>query len=256
MNPIRISIIGAGNVAHHLAKSLDAKHHVAEVYSRNIAHARELAEALADCRAIDDLSQISRHSDLYLIAVADDAIAEIAKQLPPLAGLVAHVSGSVPMQAVSGISARYGVLYPLQTFSKAASVDVSQVPFFVEGSTPAATDALAQIAREIGASATVADSQLRRQLHIAAVFACNFTNHMYAIAAQLLSRADLDFSVLGPLLRTTLAKALAQGPEASQTGPAARGDMAVMQSHEASLDAEQRQIYHLISQSIMQQYKK
>ncbi len=247
----RISIIGSGNVATHLARALDGHACISQVCSRNFTHAQELASRHRGCKAVENLADLDPTVDLCLIAVADDAIASVAQSLPKMQGLVAHTSGSTPIEALAGCSDQIGVFYPLQTFSKDAKVDLSAVTIFTEASNASALAKLDALAWAIAKEARHADSQQRKALHIAAVFGCNFANHLWTIADELLRREGLDLSVLEPLLRVTLDKALTLSPAKAQTGPAARGDQRVIADHLSRLTGLPHDIYSLLTTSIL-----
>lgn len=243
-------------MATHLAAALDAAPgcDVIQVFSPVQAHASALASALRQSSYTNCPAEIVDDADFYIVAVKDDVISSLGSALPHLHGIVAHTSGSVPMDALAGMSDRYGVFYPLQTFSRTAKLDISKVPFFIEGSDTATTEALMSLARLISHSVTEADSSRRAILHIAAVFACNFTNYMWDIASGILDAHGMRFSVFAPLLKQTLDKALSMHPYDAQTGPAMRADVAVMQKHEALLPDDQKLIYNLISAAIMRRH--
>ena len=158
------------------------------------------------------------------------------------------------MSALAGLSAGYGVFYPLQTFSRTASLDISEVPFFIEGSDTDTTQALISLAKLISHNVTEADSSRRAILHLAAIFACNFPNYMWDIASQILGDHGMQLSIFAPLLRQTLDKALSITPYEAQTGPAMRADVAVMQKHMSQLPDDQKLIYNQISAAIMQRH--
>ena len=232
-----VVLIGSGNVATHLGGALvGAGHRVKQVYSRMAAHAETLAEALrAD--VITDLAAVDTQADVYILAVKDDAIARVAAQLPAaLRGVVVHTAGSVDMVELAGVAKDYGVLYPLQTFSKAKAVDFSIIPVAVEASSDAAQELLDTVAASISGRVFRCDSKQRLSLHVAAVFACNFTNHFYAIAADLLGEHDLSFDLIRPLILETAQKVMEHQPSAVQTGPAVRGDEHTMAKHMGFLE--------------------
>lgn len=252
ITPPTIVIIGAGNVATHLCGALSHICTIEQVWSRNITHAQQLAQNAGTAQAISDLAQVKSHADYYLIAVPDNAIADIARQLPEVHGIVAHTSGSVNMQALSTCKcAGSGVFYPLQTFSRAKSVDFNEIPFFIEGDNADTTAALCRLAGMLSKSVHLADSQQRASLHIAAVFACNFANHLWSISADLLKEAGYDFNILHPLLTETLNKASEITPTAAQTGPAKRGDMNVINAHLSRLNGNEKKLYELITNMII-----
>lgn len=244
-----IVFIGSGNVATHLARALDKVADVTQVVSANPGHARRLASELSHCRATE-LHDIDTAADFYIIAVNDDAIARVSASMPAVSGIVAHTSGSTPMQAIATRCSGHGVFYPLQTFSRGSVVDVGSVPFFIEGSDAGTAGRLTGLASLISRHVYAADSGQRATLHIAAVFASNFFNHLLVEAQTILGRDGYPIEVLHPLLQATLDKAMAIGPENAQTGPAARGDLNVIASHMARLSGTSREIYNLMSRAI------
>lgn len=251
---MRIVIIGSGNVATHIAKTLDGTHEIAQIASRNEQHAQRLAEALGrPVATTTEMNQIIDDADAYIISVNDDSIASVVRSTPQ-SGLWMHTSGSVGMEVFDGYKQHHGVLYPLQTFSREIEVDMSQVPIFIEGNNETSLNGIKTIADSLSLHTYRADSEQRRQLHIAAVFGCNFANRMWAIADEILKNAGYDFTVMAPLLRATLDKAVQAGPLSGQTGPARRGDKQVMAAHLKSLDAEKAEIYRIISTSIFNEY--
>lgn len=251
----RIAIIGAGNVARHIAPVLNG---VVQVYSRNADNARLLAKRVGGrCRAVSDLSRLTK-ADIYVVMVKDDAIRSVLEQVEPRLhkALWMHTSGSVGIDVFPDGFERCGVLYPLQTFSKTAELDASKIPFFIEGNRPEVTDEIRRLAMEISPMVNVADSALRGRLHIAAVFACNFSNYMYTLSEEALAPLGLDLKVMRPLLEETLRKAADGGAARSQTGPAARGDTDIIVRHEEALCGEALAVYRLLSENIMKRYNK
>lgn len=245
-----IVLLGSGNVATHMGGALmQAGHRIRQVYSRTEEHAQALASRLG-ATAANDLATIDVQADVYIIAVNDDALAEVAVRLPDsLQGMVVHTAGSVGMDAIAAHAAAYGVLYPLQTFSKAKAVDFSTIPLAVEASGEAALIRLEALAGSLSKRVFRCDSKQRLSLHAAAVFACNFTNHFYAIAADILNEHSLDFDLIRPLIRETAQKVMEHQPGDVQTGPAVRGDVRTMEKHLELLEANQAlaQLYRLIS---------
>lgn len=241
-------------MAWHLAPALAAAGDVVEVCSRQLPHAIALRDALVpEAIASDDVSGVTDNADFYIIAVADDHVSAVAKSLPAVKGIVAHTSGSVPLEALTPHKHR-GVFYPLQTFSKDSEIDISEVPFLIEGSDNETTEKLCSLASGLSRTVVKANSELRRRIHVAAVFACNFPNFLWAEASGLLREEGLDLSLMRPLLHATLDKALALGPENAQTGPARRGDRHVIDSHIASLPPDLAEIYQLLSNHISKKY--
>lgn len=248
---MNIICIGSGNVATHLMQALQsAGHHILEVFSRNPESAHALA-ALVAAKAVTDLNLISKQADLYVIAVSDDAISEVNEALQGSKGLVVHTSGTTALTVLQGHQQR-GVFYPLQTFSKGREVDFKQIPIFVESDDIKVQEQLMQLALSLTTQAYLADSERRKVLHIAAVFACNFSNHLYTLAASVLNHNDLPFEVLKPLIQETAAKIQQQSPYEAQTGPAVRRDEKTMQAHLQWLKDQPHlaEIYHILSDSI------
>lgn len=259
-NP-KVVFIGAGNVASHLAPAIERSGagSVCQVYSPTLAHASELASKLESAEAINDLAQMDGQADIYIVSIKDDCIIPLVNSLSgSLTGnaLWMHTSGTVPMDVLAPLTSRYGVYYPMQTFSKDAALDMSVVPMFIEGCDSETEDAIRKFAEKTFAKVYHADSDLRRKMHIAAVFSCNFTNYMWVIADKILREEGLGFDVMKPLLEETMRKAFATSPEAGQTGPAVRGDAKVMKCHESMLDSHDREIYQLLSQRIFEHFNK
>ena len=267
----RIVFIGAGNVASHIAPALEESGAgvVVQVYSRTIESARLLASELHDACPVDEVGLIVDDADIYIISVADDAIATLVdkikeafqsregrerlygEHLADNSPLWLHTSGSIGMEALSSLSSRYGVFYPLQTFSKNVDLDVSEVPLFIEGNSRETLEDIKAFAIPSFKRIYEADSRTRRMMHISAVFACNFTNHLWTLASEILAEEGIPFDVLCPLLEETMRKAFATSPAEGQTGPAARGDKRVINSHMKLLEGDKRIIYQLLSDSII-----
>lgn len=252
----KISIIGAGNVGWHLARHLEsAGHQICEVYSRDIHHAEKLVDNLYDAVPTDSLDFSESQASIFLLAVSDDAIAKVSEMvlLPPDA-ILAHTSGSKSMDTLQEADSLIGVFYPLQTFSKAKEINFEHTPILIEGEDKGVEKKLLALAATISSNVQLITSEERRTIHMAAVFACNFTNHLLTIAKNILEAEDLSFDLLHPLLLETIYKALELGPERAQTGPAARKDITMIKSHLNSLqeNPELAQIYKLLSESIME----
>lgn len=211
--PRSITIIGTGNVASHLCVALAGK--TDELYNISSRTPEE----------------IPLDSDLYILAVSDDAIPEVAARMPSVKGVVAHTAGSVAMQTLSPCFDRIGVLYPLQTFTKGVDVDYSEIPVFIEGNSPETVSMLSDTAALFSRHIYPADSERRRLLHVASVFACNYVNGLWCIADDMLRKDGLSLEVLLPLIKATASKITRMSPAEAQTGPASRGDTGVMRSH-------------------------
>lgn len=231
----KIAVVGSGNVASHLFKAL--------------------SKAGADVCIVNSrtLEGLPSSTDVALIAVKDMAIAEVAARLKGKAGTIAHTSGSTPMEVLKDSAPAYGVFYPMQTFTKGVELDYSDIPFFIEGSDTATADTLSRIAASISDSVVAADSERRRLLHLASVFACNFSNHLVAIADEILKGDGMDYRMLLPLLRQTVKKLETLSPAEAQTGPAARLDFKIMNRHIEMLQDRPvlREIYEDLSADII-----
>ncbi|WP_299984564.1 Rossmann-like and DUF2520 domain-containing protein [uncultured Pontibacter sp.] len=255
------AIIGSGNVAWHLGKALQqARHKIVAVYSPTQSHREELAEELASAMALDSLDMRNIDAELLLIAVPDAALQSVAAQLHvPQNAVVVHTSGSQPLAALQGIAgAQTGVFYPLQTFSKSKPVDFKNIPILLEATAPETLHSLQLVANSISEQVYEVSSTKRKQLHLAAVFACNFTNHLLGISRELLQQADLPNTLLQPLIQETIAKAMQQHPFDVQTGPAVRHDQNVIEEHLQRLQDQPlyQQVYQLLTQSIQVQHPK
>lgn len=238
--PTTISIIGTGNVATHLFKALSQHAILPPDSSIRIINSRTL-------------NNLPDHSDLILISVKDDAIGSVAQRVTGKADMIAHTSGSVSIDILRDCAKHYGVFYPLQTFSKNSELNYLEIPFFIEGNDAETIDNLKTIAQSISPKVFEADSSKRKRLHIAAVFACNFSNHLVAIADDLLQEDGMDYKVLLPLLKETVRKLDTLPPKDAQTGPAVRNDQKVISSHEDMLadHPDRLAIYRLLSSSIL-----
>lgn len=256
--PLRTVVIGSGNVASAIAPALSGAGavDVTAVFSPTPAHAGALAERLPHARAVSRPEDVPADAELYLLAVKDDVIARLATELRPVPeALWLHTSGGVDPAVMRPLSARYGVFYPLQTFSKGVEVDLAQVPVFVEASDEADRRLVEELGAAISPKVYYADSIMRCRLHAAAVFACNFTNHLWAIADDVLRReTGADLSVLYPLLTETLRKAMTVAPRDAQTGPAVRGDRGVIDKHASLLAPDEAELYRCLSQHIIDYY--
>lgn len=251
-----IVFIGAGNLATNLAKALYRKgFRIEQVYSRTQASARVLADAV-EASYTTDLAAIVPDAKLYIVSLRDAAFTELLPQIAAnkRGALMVHTAGSIPMSIWEGQVERYGVFYPMQTFSKQREADFSVIPFFIEAGNSKDAELLKAIASTLSTKVYEATSEQRKSLHLAAVFTCNFANHMYALAAELLKKYQLPFDVMLPLIDETARKVHELEPHAAQTGPAIRYDENVIGNHLAMLsdDPQMQKLYELVSQSIHQ----
>lgn len=250
---MRVTLIGSGNVATHLAAAFkNAGHTIVQVCSRTLQNAALLAYHVK-AEAIDDLKAINTDTDLFIIATKDDAIGQIAEQLAPYQKLMVHTSGTTDLYSLLAFSDNAGVFYPLQTFSKTKEVDFRNVPLCIEANNENIAKTLEQLAQTISNKVYYIDSDKRKALHLAAVFACNFPNYLYTIAQQLIAKQGLDFELLRPLIQETATKVQYAYPAAVQTGPAIRNDENTMTMHRQLLEGEPelQQLYFLLSQGII-----
>ncbi len=238
-------------MATSLAHGLMARSEVVQIYSRQLPHAQVLADAIGCPLATDDLMTLVPDADAYIIAVRDDVIADVVAAVPDNGALWLHTSGSKGIDLFKGHRAHYGVLWPMQSFSREVVVALDDVHFFAEASDKKTLEHLMALGHMISHHVIEADSDKRRRLHVASVFSCNFANHMWTLADEVLGDAGLPFDALLPLIRTTVDKLNNLSPAKSQTGPAIRHDTQVLDSHLAMLDGDKREIYRLLSDSIM-----
>lgn len=252
----RVVLIGAGNVGWHLGRRFKEKGiSVAQVFSRNRDRAAALGAELA-CSFTDRLDKIIPLDDcLYLLAVKDDSIPEVAAQLANLSNTqraMAHTSGAVESTVLKEHFENYGVFYPLQTLSRDRSVDFAKIPLCIYGPNQALEKALEALARRLSDQVQVINDQERKILHVAAVFVNNFSNHLFAVGKQIVEKESLSFDLLRPLIAETAAKVMENPPEKMQTGPARRGDQKTILAHLRYLQKhpEFQNLYRLISHSI------
>lgn len=263
-SPIKISIIGSGNLATQLGLALHKEGYlISQVYSRSQKNASILSKKLK-AEAISNIKKLSTDSTIYIIAIKDDAIESVAKQLKLKDKIVVHTSGSVSMDVLKKSSKNYGVFYPLQTFSKEKQsrpngrgqsfgrANFKTIPICIEASNSSTSTTLQYFAKSISGNVQKVNSEQRKKIHLAAVFACNFSNHMYAIAEQLLAKDKLSLDLLKPLIEETANKIKENKPSRVQTGPASRNDKKTMDAHLKLLSKEKnlQKIYELISKSI------
>ena len=248
---MEIVIIGAGNVATHLSKALaNAGNNIVQIYSRTESAAKTLANKL-NTNYIASLQLIDNEADLYIFSISDNAISKLAERINIRDKNVIHTAGSVPLSVFES-AGNHGVFYPLQTFSKSREINFKEVPLCIEANNRNFNKVLTGLAGQISDSVWQIDSIQRKQLHLSAVFACNFVNHMYALSKDLLGDKNIDFEILHPLIKETAEKAAAMDPKLAQTGPALRNDTESLKKHIELLSSypEIQQLYTTISNSI------
>lgn len=271
---MKIVLIGAGNLATHLGKALHAAgHDMLQVFSRTMQSAETLA-SLLDAEPLTDIAQVRDDADVYIFSVKDSALVQLVAQLcrHEADGLgedgavnalrkakkgehervFLHTAGSMPMSVFKGMAQHYGVLYPMQTFSKQREVDFSIIPCFVEANDEFAQKQIEGMAREISGRVYQLSSEDRKYLHLSAVFACNFANHCYAISQELLEEHGIPFDVMLPLINETAAKVHEMKPKDAQTGPAVRYDENVIDKQSKLLENHPhfKKVYDSMSKSI------
>jgi predicted short-subunit dehydrogenase-like oxidoreductase (DUF2520 family) len=278
----KVVIIGSGNVATHLSLQMkNCGFEIVQVFSKNLENAKILADKL-QTNYISKIDEINSNADIYIISISDSAIEKIVEKLASLRGkydrsnlssdeetkrlrhcvrndekIFIHTSGSISIEVLNKFQ-NYGVIYPLQTFSKNRKIEFENIPVFIEANNAKTIDIIEIIANKISTKVYKADSETRMILHISAVFANNFTNQMYSIAKQLVEEKNFDFDVLKPLISETTNKIFELSPENAQTGPANRNDKNLIKKHLEFLkdNPKLQKIYKFVSESIFETQKK
>ena len=254
-----VVLIGAGNLATHLGKNLLKQGYlISQVYSRTLHSATTLANLL-EAKPITHLEKLIPDADFYFFCLKDDSIEEMIKKSPPLNGIVVHPSGSISLNVLSTTFKNCGVLYPVQTFNKhIPEISFRNIPICLEGSNEYSLNALRQLAMELSNDIREVNSDQRKSIHLAAVFACNFVNYLFTIASSLLKKENLDFSILQALINETVTKALENPPDTVQTGPAIRNDIGIIQQHIKLLESDKdyQEIYTLLTKNIINSHQK
>ena len=247
-----IVIIGAGNVATHIALALKKNgYFIREIYSKTEKSARILADKTG-VSYTTSLKKLPIDADLYIISVKDSVIEEVAEEMKVNNGIVVHTAGSLSINILQPFFKNFGVFYPLQTFTKNRKIDFFEVPLCVEANNSNNENKLLALAKSLSKRAELINSDERKILHLAAVFACNFTNHMYSAGYELLKSEKINFELLHPLINETAKKANEMNPIDAQTGPAARNDKKTIDMHLKMLKDYPgfEKIYRFVSDSI------
>ncbi|MGC4128945.1 MAG: DUF2520 domain-containing protein [Bergeyella sp.] len=249
---MKIVIIGSGNVAYHLAKAfVSSRIPVQQIFGRNETELKKISEKLHIPYSSEHLDD----ADFYIISVSDKAIEGVSSQIKKKEALVAHTSGSVSRNALKG-DYRKAVFYPLQTFSKVKNLDYSEIPFFIDAENDSDKEILKNLARKISDKVLSADDEKRKYIHLTAVFACNFVNHLFSRAKEISDSQDIPFEYFLPLIDETTKKIHEIEPKNAQTGPAVRNDLKVLSLHESLItDEEQLKIYQTMNESIKKMYE-
>jgi predicted short-subunit dehydrogenase-like oxidoreductase (DUF2520 family) len=251
---MNIVCIGSGNVGWHLASHLaEADFTIQQIVSKTADHARKLGQ-LVNATFTTNISEIVPNADLYLYAVPDNQLPDIIAHNPVKTGIHCHTAGSLSMNLFAGQVENYGVFYPLQTFTKQKQIDFQNIPILLEASNKPTLEALHKLASHLSSQILFTNFEQREKLHLAAVFACNFSNSLFVIADKLLKDANLSFELLLPLIRETVEKANILSPEAAQTGPASRNDTNVIAHHLSMLKSEPalQILYRLFTETIQE----
>lgn len=247
-----VGIVGFGNVGFQLANFFYAKKILKFILVRDLAKATSESILLKDL-LITDFDQLKK-CDLVVVCVSDDAVNKVVVQIPPEC-IVVHSSGSVGLHQVDR-KENMGVFYPLQTFSKERGIDLIKVPILIESKIPSIENQLIEFATQHFDKVRKLNSEQRKQLHLAAVFVNNFTNHLYFQAEEHLKKHQLDFDLLKPLILETAQKLQVISAKSAQTGPARRKDYAVVEAQKAELYGLTKEIYELLTESIIKTYEK
>ena len=244
-----IILIGSGNVATHLGLSLlNQGYTIKQVWSKQLINAKVLAKKV-NSTATNELKNIE-DADLYIISVKDNALVSIIQKLN--VNNIVHTSGSIGLEIFNSKVKNYGVFYPLQTFNKEIHLDLITTPICIEANNKSFQKNLMRIGKDVSKKVIKMNSEQRKKIHLAAVFACNFTNHMFTIADEILSKNNTDFKLLIPIINQTVNKLNLHKPAKIQTGPAKRKETKIINSHINQLsDKKIKELYKLISESII-----
>ena len=249
---MKIVIIGSGNVSYHLAKAFQQNNiPVSQIFGRNESDLKFISDQLQIPFSTSKLND----ADLYLICVSDGSVGEVSRLITKENCLVAHTSGSLPKEILAG-NYRKASFYPLQTFSKSKNLDYKEIPFFVESEGEDDLELLKNIALKISKKVMVSTYEKRKYIHLTAVFACNFVNHLYARAKEISDSQEIPFDYFLPLIKETTQKIEILEPKLAQTGPAIRNAERVLKAHEELItDQEQLKIYKIMNESIKKMYE-
>lgn len=252
----KIVIIGAGNVATHIASELFNKgFEICQIFNRTLSNAVVLANKV-EADAIDDASYMVKDADLYIISLSDGVINDFVNQIYFEPKLIVHTAGSIHINVLDKFK-NYGVFYPLQTFTKGRKLNFKTIPICIEANNEDSKKTLQQLAEKLSNNIHDLSSEQRKQCHLAAVVANNFTNHFYSIANEILKAKGISFDIIRPLILETANKVQELSPIESQTGPAVRNNLKVIDDHKKQLPTpELEKLYSFVSQSIIDLHKK
>lgn len=244
-------IIGSGNVAYHLAKAFVQNGiFLAQIFGRNEKELQKISSELSISYSTENLED----ADLYIICVSDNSVEDVSKIIAKKDCLVAHTSGSLPKEFLAG-EYRKSSFYPLQTFSKTKDLDYKKIPFFIETENEEDQRILTDLASKISDNVMESTHEKRKYIHLTAVFACNFVNHLFARAKEISDAQEIPFDYFLPLINETVQKIGEIEPKSAQTGPAVRNDKRVLELHEQLLKGESLEIYKTMNHSIKKMYQ-
>jgi len=252
----QVVILGAGNVGHHLAQAYARAGCSVSVWSRTDEHARETA-SLCGGKLLVELAEIPENTQLCIASVSETAMDIVCSQLPDFEGILVHTAGSVPMSVLKPYKQQYGVIYPLQTFSRTRKPDYGEIPLFIEASDDSVLQFIREISSGVFRNIYELDSIRRGYLHLSAVFACNFANAALMGAQEIAEQHEMNFEFLLPLIRETFEKAMADKPDKSQTGPAVRNNRLITRKHAEMLQEKPvlQNMYNAITNYILERFK-
>ncbi|MFZ4402396.1 MAG: Rossmann-like and DUF2520 domain-containing protein [Bacteroidales bacterium] len=248
----KVVIIGSGSLATHLALTLHANGVlISQIYSRTSTNAEILADKV-DCSYTSNISNLFSGADIYIYAINDNSLLKLLKKFELPNAIHIHTSGSLSISIFDGFAKMYGVLYPLQTFTKKRPVDFTNIPILIEACNTEIEKEIFDFAKLMSPKVYSITSEQRSKIHLAAVFACNFTNYMYDIAFDIVSKAGIGFEILQPLILETADKIKTLTPKEAQTGPAVRYDQNIIKKHLSLLNRsnDKKEIYNLLTKSI------
>lgn len=248
---MQIVIIGSGNVAYHLAKAFTRKNiPLKQIFGRNADDLKKISSELGVSYSTNRLED----AEIYLICVSDRSVEDISKIITKKECLVAHTSGSLPKEILRG-DYRKSSFYPLQTFSKNKDLEYENIPFFIEAENEEDKNVLMHLASQISEKVMESNFEKRKYIHLTAVFACNFVNHLFSRAKEISDSQDIPFEYFLPLIDETVQKIHEIDPKSAQTGPAVRNDTRILELHEQLLKGESLKIYKTINHSIKKMYE-
>lgn len=249
----KVVLLGFGNVNSHLIKAFHKSKNasVVQVFNRSSIVLDSAYRHIPVTNKIEDILD----ADVYIIGISDDAIASFSKSLQFKNKLVVHTSGGVSMDLLANKNRR-GVFYPLQTFSKQKQVDFSNIPICIEAENPNDLKFLQSLGETISETVEEIPSEKRAKLHLAAVFVNNFVNYLYIIGEDILSKENISFNLLKPLIKETAAKIEDLNPEAAQTGPAKRNDTKTIEKHLSLIENDShKEVYKMITEQLKKHWK-